>query len=212
MILYKIGGLGADYRVFEKLTLNAESQAIEWIAPIGSESLADYALRILDQIDQNQNFGIIGVSFGGLLAIELGKICRPKTIILVSSVSDSSQLPLHILKPGLSRLINLIPNALMRPPQFIMNFMFGAVDRSLLKKIIADTDPKFIKWALHKLLIWKSKASSSKYIRIHGDQDRLIPLRGSAKLIKGGTHFMIVDKADEISDVINEHLQSLVTS
>ncbi|MFT6337757.1 MAG: surfactin synthase thioesterase subunit [Halioglobus sp.] len=84
MILYKIGGLGADERVFKKLKLNSRSISINWLSLKSQESLQDYTLRLSKQIDQSQEFGIIGVSFGGIIAIELSKILNPKTVILIS--------------------------------------------------------------------------------------------------------------------------------
>lgn len=208
MILYKIGGLGADERVFEKLTLNTPSVSIKWLVPETQESLKDYTFRISKQIDQSEEFGIIAVSFGGIIAIELSKILNPKTIILISSVSISDELPYKSLRIPLSRLVKLIPGALIKPPQFMMNFMFGAVDKELLSKIIRDTDPSFIRWALHKILTWRHNNGEGELFRIHGSTDRLIPLKGIAHIIKDGGHFMIVDRADELSVLINEHIQS----
>ena len=99
----------------------------------------------------------------------------------------------------------------MKPPKFIMNCMFGAVDEDLLSKIIMDTDPHFIKWALHKILIWTGEIREGEFLRIHGSNDRLIPLIGNAQMIEGGGHFMIVDRANEVSNLINEYLETIVS-
>ena len=209
MVLYEIGGLGADKRVFEKLNLSVPSIFITWLKTEKKESLTGYALRLSKQIDQSQEFGIIGVSFGGIIAVELSKILKPKVVILISSVSNSDELPFHYLRRPFSKLINLIPIRLMKPPKFIMNYMFGAVDQDLLSKILMDTDPHFIKWALHKILIWTGEISEGEFLRIHGSNDRLIPVMGNAQMIEGGGHFMIVDRADEVSKLINEYLESI---
>ena len=46
-------------------------------------------------------------------------------------------------------------------------------------------------------------------IKINGTSDKLIPPRGITKmyLIENGEHFMIVDRAQEISELINLELQ-----
>ena len=87
--------------------------------------------------------------------------------------------------------------------------MFGAVDKELLTKIIQDTDPHFIKWALYIILTWNSPSSKGNIIRIHGTNDKLIPLKGDAKIIENGGHFMIVDRAEEVSNYINEYVKRL---
>ena len=206
MTLYKIGGLGADEKVFEKLTLNTPSVSIKWLAAVKNESLQDYVIRLSNQIDQSKEFGLIGVSFGGVIAIELSKIVNPKTVILVSSVSKSDELPYQSMRLILSNLIKLIPYQLIKPPQFIMYYMFGAIDKDLLSRIISDTDPKFIKWALDKILNWDYNGEVEDILRIHGSKDRLIPIIGKAHMVQNGGHFMIVDKASQISLLINEFI------
>jgi len=69
MKLYQIGGLGADERVFKYLKLNCETQTLKWIDPIKSEDLKSYSKRLLSQIDQTEDFGILGVIFGGIVAV-----------------------------------------------------------------------------------------------------------------------------------------------
>jgi len=176
MIYYLIGGLGADERVFKKMNINAPNKCIKWIDPLSKESLCSYVNRLSSQIDAS---------------------------ILISSVVTSEQLPRMHIAVGRLGVLNLIPNILIKPPQFIMNIMFGALDKTLLKEIIIDTDPNFIKWALKTIIKWRSDFKPLNCIRIHGTSDRLIPLKDEAIKINNGQHFMIVDRAEEISEIIN---------
>ena len=73
--------------------------------------------------------------------------------------------------------------------------------------LVNATKPKLIKWAINMLISWSNKSIPIEPIRIHGTNDRLIPLKGKALEIKNGGHFMIVDKAEEISNVINEQMK-----
>jgi hypothetical protein len=210
MTLYLIGGLGADERVFQYLTIQQHpTKIINWIKPIQKESLTDYTYRLSEQIDTTYPFGLLGVSFGGIIAVELSKILKPQITILISSVELSSQLPMYFIKSARTGIVNLLPKTMIKPPSFIMHFIFGAVNKKLLTKIINDTDPDFIKWAIDKIAHWQNETLLPKAIRIHGTNDKLIPLAGKAIEIKDGTHFMIVDRAEEISAIVNDHMNQI---
>ena len=103
--------------------------------------------------------------------------------------------------------MNLLPNFLIKPPKLLLGFLFGAENKALLHQIINDTDPTFIRWALNTIIHWSNSANPIKPVRIHGTNDKLIPLKGHAIEIKNGGHFMIVDKAKELSKLINEKLK-----
>ena len=207
MKLYLIGGLGADERVFKNLDLKNETQVIKWIDPKPKEELNVYSKRLINQINQDEDFGILGVSFGGIVAIEISKLIKPKKLILISSVETSSQLPRSYVSIGKTRILNIIPNSLIKPPKKLMDFLFGAKDKKLLQQIIDDTKPEFIRWALNTIINWSSDNTSIKATRIHGTKDKLIPLKGKAIEIKDGGHFMVVDNAEEISILINEQMK-----
>lgn len=207
MKLYLIGGLGADERVFKYLELNSETQVIQWIQPKPNEELKDYAKRLSNQINQNEDFGLLGVSFGGIVANELTKLIEPQILILVSSVETSSQLPKTYVSIGKTGILKIIPDSLIKPPNQLLGFLFGAQNKGLLKQIINDTNPEFIRWALNSIINWSNEKKLMNPIRIHGTNDKLIPLKGKAIEVKGGGHFMIVDKAEEISNLINEQMK-----
>jgi len=207
MKLYLIGGLGADERVFEFLKLDVETTVIKWIEPKPMEELKSYALRLIEQINQKDEFGILGVSFGGIVATEISKLINPSKLILISSVETDKELPRKYISIGKLKILNMIPNKFIKPPKSLLGFLFGAEKKQLLKQIIEDTEPEFIRWALNSIIKWSNESKSNNTIRIHGSNDKLIPLKGKAIEVKGGGHFMIVDKADEISKLVNEKLK-----
>lgn len=207
MKLYLIGGLGADERVFKHLQLECETEVIKWLEPKPNETITAYSKRLLEQVNEEEIFGFLGVSFGGLIALELTKLSNPEKVILISSVETDNQLPRKYLTIGKTKILNIVPNSLIKPPNALLRFLFGAKNKSLLKQIIDDTDPNFIKWALNTIINWSNKENAIKPIRIHGTNDKLILLKGEALEIKDGGHFMIVDKAEEISILVNEQMK-----
>jgi hypothetical protein len=92
--LYLIAGHGSDIRIFSKINFpeNVDTVHLHFIDPIKNETMHDYAIRISKKIDTTQQFSIMGVSLGGMLATEMTsfhssrkcdsyfKCCRKKRI------------------------------------------------------------------------------------------------------------------------------------
>lgn len=208
MKIYGISGLGADKRVFDSLTLDFEFVPIDWITPNKNESIESYSKRLSSVIDNKNEFCLIGVSFGGLIVTEISKILKPKTTILISSAHTKSELRAIFRWFGKTKLIKLIPATLFDPPRWIARYLFGAKNYKLLNDILDDTDLSFAKWAVNELINWKNTNQSDNVLKINGTKDKLIPPKGNTEmeLINNGEHFMIVDRANEVSKIINDKL------
>lgn len=210
MRLYGISGLGADKRVFSKLKLDCELIPLEWITPKKKEPIENYAMRLAEIMKTDKPYGLLGVSFGGLITMEISKRLNPAWTILISSAETKGELRSIYRVVGKSGLLNLLPKELFTPPGFLANWLFGAQNKKLLSEILSDTDLDFAKWAIQELTNWKNtERIKNKLLKIHGTNDKLIPLSLSEKtiLVRQGTHFMIVDRADEISEIINRELK-----
>lgn len=209
MKLYGISGLGADERVFKYLKLDVELIPIDWITPLAGEQLEDYAIRLSEKINIQEEFGIIGVSFGGLVAVEMSKKLKPAITILISSAETKSELRAIYRFVGKTKILKLFPSILFNPPRNVAAWLFGTQEKELLKQILADTDLKFAKWSIMQLTSWtNTEKLSNKVVRIEGTKDKMFPSTQKEKtfLISGGQHFMIVDRADEISEIINAEI------
>ncbi|MEO9483026.1 MAG: alpha/beta hydrolase [Ekhidna sp.] len=211
MNLYAISGLGADERVFQYLSLKAEIVPIKWLQPDRSEGIDSYAKRMAQIIDTSEPFGLIGVSFGGLICVEICKFLMPEITILISTVEKSKELPVLYRIIGRIKIIKLLPSKFFRIPKRVAHFLFGSINTKLLDDILFDSDPKFTKWALSRLLVWESNFKIPYVLKVGGLDDKLLPPKDSSNttVIDSGGHFMIVDKADEISQIINEKLRDL---
>lgn len=211
LIIYGIGGLGADKRVFQYLQCQCEFKFIPWLQPNPSESLDAYAQRFKTQIDTNKPFILLGVSFGGILVNELCRFIKPEKIVLISTAQSKQQIPLIFRAFGKLGFLNIIPNLFIKPPLPILNLLFSLKQKEhkqLLNKIIEDTDPAFIKWALIKVLNWKPKYNEIESIIVHGKNDRLIkpPSNLSQIHLMDGGHFIVVQEGQRISTIINESI------
>jgi len=203
--IYLLSGLGADQRVFDYLDLSDyKVNHINWITPLTHESISQYATRLLEQIHTSHPV-LVGVSFGGMMAIEIGKLISVKQIILISSAQTRSDLPFYYRIAGGLGLNKLIPAPLLKNANAFTYWFFGAAteeEKELLKAIIKDTDIVFLKWAIHQIVNWKNEAVLNHVSSIHGTSDWLLPNKGPDFKIRDGGHLMIVNKAIEINGLL----------
>ncbi|PIB34591.1 hypothetical protein BFP72_03780 [Reichenbachiella sp. 5M10] len=212
MKVYGIGGLGVDNRVFAELNLDFELTPLEWIVPLHKESLESYTRRFAEQIDRNTPFSIVGVSFGGMMAIELNKILDPVQIVLLSSATRREDIPRSFRIAGQSGLLRVIPKPMMKPPAFVNNWFFGVSDakyKALLQDVVDDTDTDFLRWAIGVILQWNNHQSPSNLLRVHGTADRILRCTtpDEAILLQGAGHFMVMDRSEEVSRILNQSVK-----
>jgi esterase/lipase len=205
--IYLISGLGADKRVFDFLDLSDfKVNYINWIDPGNNESIEDYAFRISKQIN-SVNPVLIGVSFGGMIAIEIGKNIEVDKIVLISSAQSKQDIPFVYRFIGQLKLNKLIPTSLLQNVNFLTYWFFGVknqTEKALLKSIIRDTDANFLRWAIDKIVNWNNVSEVHNIITIHGVSDRILPIQKPDYEIAEGGHLMIINKAREVSRILKK--------
>jgi len=211
--IYLISGLGADRRAFQKLVFppNFELVYLDWISPQPNEQLEAYAGRLALKIDTSTPFYLIGLSFGGMLATEIAKKTKPVHTLIISSISVFKELSWYYRLSGNLSLQKLLPLQLFRQNTSVAMKFLGAKtqhERMLIKQLITDSDPIFMKWALTSILNWRNKERPLNLTHIHGTADYILPIKHCKPdvIINGGGHFMIYANADEVSACIKEML------
>ncbi len=211
MKIYFLSGLGADESVFKALHLpGVERVYLNWMEPLPKESIEAYAQRMADRITE-PNPIIIGLSFGGMMAMEIAKLIPVKQLILVSSAKTRKELPPYFAVCSYVPLHKLLPLQTVAYSNTLMGFFFGvrtATQKEQLKNIIRNTTKGFNQWAINVLVNWKNQQINAPVFHIHGNADKLLPLSFVRPdiIIEGGNHFMIMQKAKEIS----AHIQQVI--
>jgi pimeloyl-ACP methyl ester carboxylesterase len=210
-VIYCISGLGADERIFEHLQLNNyELRVISWLHPLRNEKMEVYARRMAEAIQENNPI-LLGVSFGGMMSIEIARQIKPGKLILVSSIKSAEELPRWMKMAGNLKLNRMIP---IRPYSFISrigNRRLGVTNAEELEMVEAyrkSVDPGYIEWAVNQIINWKNIWVPPDIIHIHGDEDRIFPIKKikATHIIKGASHFMVYNRAPEVSQCIEEAL------
>ena len=214
MKAYCISGIGANEKVFHQLTLNFDYIPIKWVPTDNSETLQDYAKKLCGQVDTSEEFVLIGVSYGGMLATEMNNFIHPVKTILISSTATRQELPAILRFLGRIKIINIVPSFFFTAPPFLIFWIFGInteEGKRLITEIIEGTDKSFTKRSVKKILEWTNKEIAPNTIRIHGTKDLLLPAPKSALFIevKNAGHFMIGIRKGEISKILNKEMAQL---
>jgi len=204
--LFLFSGLGADKRVYEYLDLSAyKVNHVDWIDPLPNESIEQYAERLSGKIGKN-NPVLVGVSFGGMVAIEIAKRMPVEKIILISSAKSKEDIPAPRFQfMRKLQLHRFIPTRLIKNPNRIVFWFFGVEkkwEKDLLRAIMRDTNIVFFRWAIDRIVNWGNETILDNAIHIHGTKDRLIPFTTADYKIEGGGHLMIINRAQEIDEII----------
>jgi esterase/lipase len=210
--IYCISGLGADEKAFSKLNIEGYLlKVIDWIEPVKNESLTNYASRMLKYID-DQNPILMGLSFGGIMSIEIAKQIPVQKIILISSIKTKYELPVWMKLIAKTRLHKIYSMKSYKITQPIQNLFLGATnadEKAMANNYRKNANTNYVKWAVNQILNWQNQEVPSPVFHIHGNADRMFPLKKikADAVIANGKHLMVMTKANEVSMAINNFLR-----
>ena len=209
--IYFISGFGADERVFSNLDFGDHSiHFISWLTPVKKESIEEYARRMSEKI-QHENPILTGLSFGGIMSIEIAKIIKTQKVILISSVKSFHEIPLWMRLARKSKLNTFFPLRSFRILEPIQNYNLGIenVDElKLVREYRRNIGQQYTDWAIHQILHWKNEWQPENLIHIHGAKDHIFPIKNikADYIIPDGGHFMIMNRAEKVNRIIKELL------
>ena len=209
-------GWGLTNAFFKKLAYPHayKSIFIQWLTPFKNETLVAYSKRISEQVLTNEPCIFIGVSFGGMVAVEVSKLIKPQKLILLSSIATHAELPFYYSMIGNLGILKIIPMALLKQANFVTYYMFGVKlkdEKILLKNILTDTDSYFLAWALQAIVSWKNAIRPSSYWHLHALDDKILPFRfcnQSCIPFETGGHFMVYNQSEKVNQTLVAILSS----
>lgn len=213
--VFCISGLGADERIFSKLIVpGIHFNFLQWLIPAKKESIEAYAKRMCDQLPAGRidpmskdRLMLMGVSFGGMMAIEMAKYLPGAEVILISSVKSRKELPGWAKLATALRLYKLTP-ARQRPwMRSIGNHFLGVETEEEIRisnEFMENVDRVYLRWAIEQIVKWKNDWQPPVLYHIHGTKDRTFPVKrvAATHVIRGGGHFMVMNRAKELSRIL----------
>jgi pimeloyl-ACP methyl ester carboxylesterase len=220
--IYLIPGLGTDIRIFSKLIplLNnrAEVECLEYREPVSrKESIPEYAQRLVNDIPPQEKPPIlIGMSMGGAIATEMAKLVPHRQLVLISTYKHKSEVPLLFKVARWLPLYIFVPAWYVRivVPFFARILGICNKEDSLgLKEMLKDRTSSHFAWARRAIIKWENEDYPEKYVHINGSKDHIFKKskKQTTHTIQGGTHNMVMDKAEEIAEIINREVLDVIS-
>lgn len=211
--IYCISGLGADERAFSKIAVEGYKViCLPWLTPLPKETISNYAKRMSEGIKE-ENPVLAGVSFGGMICLEIAKQLPVEKLILISSIQSVKELPRWMKTAGFLQLNKILPMRSFKLMEPIQNRNLGIStpeEIELVRSYRRNAPQVFMDWAINQVLNWRNNWKPTSIFHIHGDDDKLFPITkvAATHIIKGGGHFMIMNKAAEVSAVLHQILSA----
>ena len=213
--IYCISGFGSDERVFSKLTFeDYTTHFINWVIPAKNESVRVYAKRLTEQIHHDKPI-LIGLSFGGMMCIEIAKLLPVDKIILISSVKSFREIPLWMRLSGKLKLNKIFPMRSFKLIEPLEDYNLGIEtieEKEMVHLYRKNINSCYSDWAINIILNWKNDQVPENLFHIHGTNDRIFPLRrvNPDYIVNTGGHLMIMNRYNIVNEYINTILKENV--
>jgi hypothetical protein len=210
MKLYVISGLGADFKVLERIHFPDQLEVvfIDWLIPIKDEIFGDYVKKMAEKIDVSEPFSLLGYSFGGIIVQEIDKIKPAEKIVILGSIKSDKEKSRFIKFGEITKIPQFLPEKMFNLKSLMMySFARKLVDprNPKLMQYVKVTDQYYLKWSIEKISTWKANINP-KVIQILGDKDIVFPPKYSKPeyIVEGGTHLFPATKSREVSRILKE--------
>ncbi|GAB0157651.1 hypothetical protein CHRYSEOSP005_29300 [Chryseobacterium sp. Alg-005] len=210
MKIYVISGLGADFKVLEKLQFpdHYEIVFLDWLIPQKDEPFYAYVERMAEKVDTSEPFCLLGYSFGGIMVQEIHKLKPAEKIVILGSIKSDKEKSRLIRAGEITRIPKIVPVSFFNDRTTniysVVRKLFDPKNPRLLQ-YFRVRDPYYLKWSIEKISDWKYEENPD-VIQILGDRDIVFPLKNSKPnyVVKGGTHLFPATKYKEVSKILGD--------
>jgi len=210
MKIYVVSGLGADFKVLEKIHFPEQHEIIfiDWLIPYQDEEFSQYVIRMAENIDVSEPFFLLGYSFGGIMVQEINKLKPAQKIVILGSIKSDKEKSRLIKAGEITKIPKILPvkffNERTTNVYGVVRKFFDSQNPRVLEYFRVK-DPYYLKWSIEKISDWKFDENPD-VIQILGDRDIVFPIKNSKPnyIVKGGTHLFPATKFREVSKILGE--------
>ena len=209
-----LSGLGADERLFGPQKERFPDLMVpRWLDPVSNEPLDKYAGRMAEQLSPLRPRYIGGASFGGMLALEIAKLLRPRAVFLIGSCRSRESIPFALRLGG--SMVGRLPEAafgMMKSHAPSLAAALGPFSfevREIVTQMSREIPPTFLRWGVKAILGWAGVEDLDVPVHhIHGSADRLLPVRRVRpdRVLPGAGHLLTLTHGREINDYLADKM------
>jgi hypothetical protein len=129
---------------------------------------------------------------GGMIAVEIANHLSSLHTIIISSIPVSNQLPFYFRVAARLYLHRFIPIRLVKNAAIAKRLFTTETkeDKEMLKTIIRESDPNFIKWAIHAILQWENDVARKSHSHSRKQMTLLLKYTKPTHIISKAGHLM----------------------
>jgi pimeloyl-ACP methyl ester carboxylesterase len=208
-------GLGADARLLAPQQAAFPGIVVPaWQEPRANESLPSYAARLATRFSPGPDDIIGGVSFGGMLALEIARHYPVRAVIIIASCRHPRAIAPMTRRFARVGLKFPLPGAASRLAPLAVGALgpMGEADRRVILDMAEAVPFSFIRWGARAILDWQGCESLTfPVLHIHGKRDRIILCRavGPDIAIEGAGHVVNLTHADKVNAAIGTFVNDL---
>ncbi len=206
--LYIISGLGADFKVLQRLQFpeHLEIVFLDWLIPNKDEAFSDYVHRMAARVDDYEPFYLLGYSFGGIMVQEIDRVKPAKLVVILGSIKSSDEKSRLIRLGKMSRIPQYLPQQFYNSSTIRLYSYFRKMFDRRNPKILeyfTVRDAYYLKWCVAKVVEWQA-SENPDVIQIMGEKDIVFPIKNSRPdyIIRGGTHLFPATRHKEVSQLL----------
>lgn len=213
--IFLLPGLGLDERLYAMQRVEFPNLRVPaWLAPQFRENLADYARRMAAAIDPGRPCFVGGMSFGGMVALEMSRHLDCRGCFLISSIRSSAELPFwaKFLGPWawvLPPRSDLIAAASATVVQWTLGRFFPPSWKQFCTHLRKTRAP-MMPWACRAAVGWKPGPVRCPVFQIHGDRDSVLPHRHTHPdlVISRGGHLLPLTHPFAVNDLLRRGIEA----
>ena len=208
MKLYVVSGLGADFKVLEKIKFPSHVEVVflDWIIPEKNEDFKSYIEKMAARIDDSEPFYLLGYSFGGIIVQEIDKIKPAEKVVILGCIKSNKEMSGFLKANSITKISRFLPTPLFNEKSALVYAVlrkFFDSKNPMIMDYFAVRNPYYLKWSIEQISKWKFE-NNPKVIQILGEKDIIFPPKYSKPnyIIARGTHLFPATRPRQVSTIL----------